>query len=315
MFFISEVIPDRSTPHYQIVKLSNYLIGYFSYICQMIWNETRSVRIAILDLYEGHANQGMRCIRQIIKDWSQQKDLTVECTEFDVRQKNELPDKSFDIYISSGGPGDPLSTRFDDWDIAWCKWVNEMMRWNDNPANTQKKYIFFICHSFQLACRYFNAGLVCKRKSTAFGVFPVHMLTAGKEEVVFDGLRDPFYAVDSRDYQVIQPNHGLLDQMGGQLLCIEKSRPHVPYERAAMGIRFNEYMIGTQFHPEADAIGMSSHLQKEEKRQTVIDSYGEDKLESMLEQLNDPDKILWTYEHVLPNFLNQSVGLLQEVAA
>ena len=54
--------------------------------------------------------------------------------------------------------------------------------------------------------------------------------------------------------------------MGASILCIEKSRPHVPYERAIMAMRFNEYMIGTQFHPEADAAGMSIHLQTEEKR-------------------------------------------------
>lgn len=276
----------------------------------MIWNDNRSVRIAILDLYEGHANQGMRCIRQIIKDWSDRVGLDVQCIEFNVRQRNELPDTSFDIYISSGGPGDPLSTRFDDWDIAWGKWVKDMLRWNSNPANTQKKHIFFICHSFQLACRYFNAGIVCKRKSTAFGVFPVHMLPAGKEEAVFKSLRDPFYAVDSRDYQVIQPNHALLEKMGGRILCIEKDRPHVPYERAIMGIRFNEYMIGTQFHPEADASGMSLYLQTEEKRTTVINSHGEDKLVSMLDHLDDPDKILWTYSHVLPNFLDQAIGQL-----
>ncbi|MBN8877518.1 MAG: GMP synthase [Sphingobacteriales bacterium] len=281
----------------------------------MIWNENRSVRIAILDLYEGQANQGMRCIRQIIKDWAEQNDLDVQSTEFDVRLKNEVPDTSYDIYISSGGPGDPLSSRFDDWDIAWCKWVKEIMRWNSNPDNSQKKHIFFICHSFQLACRYFNAGLVCKRRSTAFGVFPVHMLPAGHEEPVFDGLRDPFYAVDSRDYQVIQPNHGLLEDMGGEILCIEKSRPHVPYERAVMGIRFNEYMIGTQFHPEADAQGMSLHLQTEERKKTVIENHGEEKLASMLEQLNDPDKIRWTYAHVLPNFLNNAIGQLAGVGS
>jgi homoserine O-succinyltransferase len=78
-----------------------------------------------------------------------------------------------------------------------------------------------------------------------------------------------------------------------------------------MGIRFNDSMIGTQFHPEADASGMSSHLQSGEKRQTVIDNYGEDKLESMLFQLNDPDKIRWTHAHILPNFLNQAIGLLE----
>lgn len=277
----------------------------------MRWSDKRKIRIAILDLNEGKPNQSMRCIRQIVNQWAEANETDIHCREFDVRVKNELPDTSFDIYISSGGPGDPLSTRFDDWDINWNKWVNEILRWNDNPSNVLKKHVFFICHSFQLASRHFNAGILSKRKSTAFGVFPVHMLEAGKKEPVFDGLRDPFYAVDSRDYQLVQPNHHVLKKMGAKILCIEKERSHVPYERAVMGIRFNEYMIGTQFHPEADALGMSLHLQTEEKKKTVIESYGEEKLNSMLMHLNDPDKIMWTYSRILPNFLNIAVGMLE----
>ena len=281
----------------------------------MSWTERRSVRIAILDLYEGVPNQGMRCIREIIKEWGESNNLDIKSKEFDVRLKNELPDTSWDIYISTGGPGDPLLSRFEDWDIAWCRWLDTMERWNNNPSTTQKKFVFFICHSFQLASRYFNAGLVCKRKSTAFGVFPVHMLNGKTKEPVFEGLHDPFYSVDSRDHQVIHPNLELLNEMGAKILCIEKSRPHVPYERAIMGIRFNENMIGTQFHPEADAPGMSMYLQTEEKRKTVIESHGEDKLRSMLEHLNDPDKIKWTHSHILPNFLNQAAEQLQPVLA
>ena len=277
--------------------------------------DKRSVKVAILDLYDGFANQGMRCIREILNEWSESNQLDLHTTEFDVRQKDELPDNSFDIYISSGGPGDPLQSRFEDWDIAWCRWLDSMKRWNQNPDTTQKKYIFFICHSFQLASRYFNAGIVTKRKSNSFGVFPMHMLEAGKDEPVFDGLKDPFYGVDSRDFQVIQPNHQLLNEMGAKILCIEKSRPHVPYERAVMGIRFNEHMIGTQFHPEADAPGMSLHLQTEEKRKSVIENHGEEKLNDMLAHLGDPDKIKWTYSHILPNFLNQSIEQMQEVMA
>lgn len=272
--------------------------------------EKRKVRIAVLDLYEGQPNQGMRCIRDIISHWAKQNNINAVKDEFDVRLKNEFPDTSYDVYISSGGPGSPLKSRYEDWDIAWCHWVNEMERWNKNPDNIQKKYILFICHSFQLASRYFNAGLVCKRRSEAFGVFPVHMLEAGKNEPVFDGLKDPFYAVDSREYQVVQPNHDLLYEMGAKILCIEKERPHVPYERAVMGIRFNEYMIGTQFHPEADAKGMSIRLQSDEKKKTVIENYGVDKWNNMMEQLDDPDKIMWTHAHVLPNFLNQAVEQL-----
>ena len=35
---------------------------------------------------------------------SEYKDQLIS-KEFDVRQKNELPDDSFDLFISSGGPG------------------------------------------------------------------------------------------------------------------------------------------------------------------------------------------------------------------
>ena len=82
----------------------------------MGWTEKRLVRIAILDMYEGKANQGMRCIREIIASWAESNQLQAHCEEFDVRQKDDLPDTSFDIYISSGGPGDPLVSRFEDWD-------------------------------------------------------------------------------------------------------------------------------------------------------------------------------------------------------
>ncbi len=262
------------------------------------------LRIAILDLNAGHPNQGMRCIQQILSEWTAANDIDTEVAIYDVRVKNEVPDESYDIYISSGGPGDPLSSRYDDWDIEWNKWLSSIVRYNENPSNYNKKHVFLICHSFQLACRHFNTGLVCKRRSTSFGVFPVHMMQGGREEPVFKNLKDPFYAVDSRDYQVIQPNHKKIKEMGGRILCIEKARPHIPLERALMGIRFNKYIIGTQFHPEADAAGMTIHFSNEEKRQSVIDNHGEEKLRSMLEHLEDPDKILFTYATLLPNFLN-----------
>jgi hypothetical protein len=141
----------------------------------------------------------------------------------------------------------------------------------------------------------------------------MHLLSDGKNEEIFEGLKDPFYAVDSRDYQVLDPNHNRLRQMGASILAIEKDRPHVPFERAIMAIRFNENMIGTQFHPEADAIGMSLHLQTEEKKTTVVQNHGIEKWQSMINQLNDPEKIMWTYAHILPNFLLYAVESLQPV--
>jgi len=49
---------------------------------------------------------------------------------------------------------------------------------------------------------------------------------------------------------------------------------------------------------------MSMYLQTEEKKKIVIDQHGEEKWKSMIDHLQDPDKIMWTYAHVLPNFLS-----------
>jgi homoserine O-succinyltransferase/O-acetyltransferase len=276
----------------------------------MFMNPKRVIRVAIVDLYEGQANQGMRCIREILNQYGEVSDVEMVWDEFEVRLQQLLPDTSYDIYISTGGPGSPLESEGSEWEKHYFGWLHKIEQWNNDPANVVKKHIFFICHSFQLACRHYKVAHVDKRRSTAFGVLPVHMLQDGMDEYVFDGLNDPFYAVESRDYQVTKPYHGRLKEMGGKILCIEKERPHVPLERAIMGIRFNEYMIGTQFHPEADAIGMSMYLQTEEKRKTVVESYGEEKWQSMIDHLNDPDKILWTYSHILPNFLNKAIEQL-----
>jgi GMP synthase-like glutamine amidotransferase len=261
------------------------------------------LRIAILDLYEGQPNQGMRCIRQIIEEWSQTNSIETSYQIFDVRQKHEVPGVEYDIYISTGGPGSPLKSEGSDWEKVYFSWLQEIERWNNDPQNENKKYVFFICHSFQLVCRHYGIGQVGKRKSTAFGVFPVHVTLEGQQDPVFEGLKDPFYVVDSRDYQVTTPKFEKINMLGAKILCIEKYRPHVPYEQAIMGMRFNDYMLGTQFHPEADAVGMSIHLQTEDRKKTVIENHGEEKWKSMVEQLNDPDKIMWTYAHILPNFL------------
>jgi GMP synthase-like glutamine amidotransferase len=273
-------------------------------------DEMKELRIAVLDLYDGEANQGMRCIREIVAAWGKQNDCRIDYAEFEVRNKLSVPDTGYDVYISSGGPGSPLESEGSEWEEKYFNWLQQIEDYNNNVLNETKKHVFFICHSFQLACRHYKIGNVCKRKSTSFGVFPVHMLESGFHEIILEELQDPFYAVDSRMFQVIEPDHEHLQQMGGAVLCIEKERPYVPYERAVMAVRFNEYFFGTQFHPEADALGMSMYLQRADKKQTVIDEHGEEKWESMVQQLQDPDKILWTYAHILPNFLNQSVGLL-----
>lgn len=263
----------------------------------------RPIRVAILDLYEGQANEGMRCIRDLLRRFGNDNYARMEWDEFEVRINNQLPDLSYDIYISSGGPGSPLDSRGGQWEREYFSWLQQVENYNKSADHALKKYVLLICHSFQITCRYYELAKITKRRSTAFGIFPVTMLEDGLREPVFSGLENPFYAVESRDYQVVQPNEERLQASGAKLLAIEKERPHVPLERAVMAIRFNKYMIGVQFHPEADAEGMTMYLQREDRKRMVIENYGPKKWQSMISSLNDPGKIIWTQAHVIPNFL------------
>src|SRR5688572_1897877 len=110
-------------------------------------DDSKTIRVAILDLYEGKPNEGMRCLREILNQFADANHIDIEWDEFDVRLRNEVPDMSYDIFISSGGPGSPLESRYSEWEQYYFKWLNEVERWNENPSNEQKKHVFFICHS------------------------------------------------------------------------------------------------------------------------------------------------------------------------
>lgn len=262
------------------------------------------MNIAILDMYNGRANEGMRCIKMLCGQFLTQDGIEGHYDIFDVRQKNEIPNiEKYDIFISTGGPGNPLPEGHA-WEAKFNQFIDQIFAYN--KVSDEKKYLFLICHSFQIASHYLQFGDVCKRKSTSFGVMPIHRTEDGTEELLFNKLPDVFYAVDSRDYQLIQPNYSKINDFGAKLLCLEKIREHVPLERAVMSIRFSDEVFGTQFHPEADSEGMTRYFLQEEKRMAVISEYGLEKYESMIDHLDDPDKIMLTESIIIPTFLNHA---------
>ena len=273
----------------------------------------KTLRIAILDLNNGVQNEGMRCIKKIVSDFVEREALEYECQVFDVRQHNEVPDLSFDIYISSGGPGSPKPEGLP-WERKFFNFLDKVYKHNRNHHNRVKKHLFLICHSFQLACVHWEIGTVGNRRSNSFGIFPIHQTHYAENERFFEGLPDPFWAVDSRDFQVIQPDQKVLEQMGAKIMCLEKNRPHVALERAVMAIRFSKEIFGTQFHPEADAEGMLRYFMREDKKQVILKNYGEEKYFDMIAHLNDPEKIMLTEQTILPTFLKaayQKIAPLQ----
>lgn len=274
--------------------------------------DTQEIKIAILDLYDGHPNQGMRGFQEIIKRYAATHHLNLSYQIFDVRKNEEVPGTEFDIYISSGGPGSPIDSEGSTWENRYFELIDRLEEHNQT-TDGPKKHVFFVCHSFQLMCRRLQLGNVSLRRSPSFGVLPVNPTESGLNDLVFEGLNDPFYAVDSRSWQVVHPNEEQFKATGATLLAIEKERPYVDLPRAMMAIRFSEYFVGTQFHPEADPVGMTAHLLNDEKKQQVIDEHGEAKYQEMIERLEDPDKILLTQTTMIPNFLDQAILSLQEV--
>jgi len=260
------------------------------------------LKMALLDMNEGKPNQGMRGIRDIAAMYRNIFDID----EFDVRSKNEIPGTNYDVYISSGGPGNPMEGD-GKWDKAWYGLVGDL--WSYNLQHTyDKKYMFFICHSFQMACNYFELGTLAPRKSTSFGIMPVHLTRFGENDEIFGYLNDPLYAVDSRDYQLIQPDLEVFRMNGSKILALEKIRNHVEYERAIMAVRFSDEFVGTQFHSEADPLGMKIHFQKADIRDNVIKNFGQKKYDTMMEQIDDPDKIELTHDTILPKFIENAVN-------
>lgn len=264
------------------------------------------IKIALLDMYNGEPNQGMRCIIDVVSRFSS----VVSFEIFDVRVKCELPDiNKFDIYISTGGPGNPLIGD-GNWDVKYYEFIDSLNKWNNE--NAIKKHVLFICHSFQMACLHFGLATVTKRNDTSFGVMTIHKTKEGLVDPLFEGLADPFYAIDSRDYQVVQPKLSIFAKKGAKIISLEKIRDHVQYERAIMAVRFTEYFVGTQFHPEADPISFVSHLRNKEAKEKIRAMKGKRKFRNMLEDLLDDDKIYRTNETLIPNFLRIAINDLMK---
>jgi homoserine O-succinyltransferase len=270
------------------------------------------IRVAILDMYNNFPNEGMRCIRQLLDRAQLDNGVAFQIDTYNVRATDEVPGLDYDLYISTGGPGSPLATD-DVWESRYFAFIDSLLQ--HNKVSEQKKYLLLICHSFQLVSRHLGIGTVSKRKSTSFGVLPIHLTTDGLQEPVLQHLPNPFYAVDSRDYQLVNLDMNRLEELGATVLCLEKERPHIPLARAVMALRFTPEIIGTQFHPEADGEGMLRHMLTDVRKQQVIDEHGEAKYHEMVSLLSDASTIEYTESIIVPTFLRRAIKQARELVA
>ena len=271
------------------------------------------IKIATIDLYNNERNEGIRCIREIVTDAGKKNsNIDLIYDVFETRYKGDVPDLSYDIFISSGGPGSPFEGENQQWDKDYFTLIDKI--WNYNQKNPeQKKYIFFICHSFQMMARYFQFGEVNKRFINSFGVMPFLKTEEGKNDPLLKDLTDPFYAADIRHWQVVNPNQKMIDEFGAKILSWEIPEEENKDNPAITAVRISNEIVGTQFHPEADPESMLYHFKQDERKKFIIDRYNEDRYWEMIGLLEHPDKIKLTRKTVIPTFINNAVNDLTSI--
>ncbi len=260
------------------------------------------LKIAIVDLYDGHFNQGIKSIIDIIEQFNLCENGVLEYTLFDLRAKNEIPDLSYHGYIFSGGPGSPIDSLGEVWENQFFKLVDDLETSN-NKNGPNPKFMFYICHSFQMMCRKKGLGELTKRNTPAFGLYNAHKTDLIDESGIFSALPEQFPVIDSREWQVTNISISDLLLSECKILAYEKERPHVPLDRCVMAVQFNPFSWGTQFHPEVDLDQLKSYLSVPEHTDKIVEYFGASKLFKTLEALENTSDLKNTKNVILPSFL------------
>ncbi|UCH65868.1 MAG: hypothetical protein JSW63_01670 [Ignavibacterium sp.] len=273
----------------------------------------QQIKVATIDLYNNERNEGMRCIKEIVSEAGDKySEIDLMYDVYETRYKGDIPGDEFDIYISSGGPGSPFEGEGTQWEKDYFNLIDNIYNHNQSSAE-KKKYLFFICHSFQMMARYFEFGTVSKRNMKSFGVMPFSKTEEGVEDVILESLSDPFYAADVRQYQVTEPNNKKIEELGANILSFEIVDDESGIDPAIAAVRISNEIVGTQFHPEADPKSMLYHFKQPERKQQVVERYDEKHYYEMMDLLKQPDTIKLTRKTVIPNFLNTAIEELSKV--
>jgi GMP synthase-like glutamine amidotransferase len=273
----------------------------------------QEIKVATIDLYNNERNEGMRCLKEIVLEaGDMHSDIDLTYDVYETRFKGDIPHDEIDIYISSGGPGSPFEGEGTKWEKDYFNLIDKIYNHNQSSAE-KKKYLFFICHSFQMMARYFEFGKVSKRNMKSFGIMPFSKTDEGYDDTIIAALSNPFYAADIREYQVTYPDNKKIDELGADILSYEIVDDESESEPALVALRISNEIVGTQFHPEADPESLLYHFKQPERKQQVVDRYSEEHYFEMMDLLKQPETIKLTRKTVIPNFLNSAIEELSKI--
>lgn len=265
------------------------------------------LKVAILSMYMNQESQGMKYLRLLLENEAYSfPDLSISYKVFATRESNELPRLSdFDLFISTGGPGDPHDGIGQEWENNYFEFLRNFQA--HNASNGQSKFLFSICHSFQLLCRFFDIAKVVPRPQTCFGIHACRLEKSGKEDALFGKLPDPFLIVENRNWQCVLPDHKKMESLGIQILAKELNPVSAGAEPALLALRISPFWVATQFHPETNPVEMRRVFSEGKKVQEVLAKYGPLKMPETLGFLDQKNPSLFdTFQCLLPEFIKSA---------
>jgi hypothetical protein len=283
------------------------------------------LRLCLVDMNAGVKNEAIRCFHRILDGFRalvQRANPNVELVLSHIQPRNlgEAPPADFDLYLSTGGPGSP----FDGYDDPWCtkyrdfldRLVDDALRGGDVVRSA-----LVVCHSFEIAVAHTRVARMERRATRKFGMMPVYPTPAGRRSPLLSDFGERFFAWEHREWEAVGLDRARLAEIGGELWATEsRVDPDTlalvpgasPKGDGLLVFRFSANIEGTQFHPEADRDGAMAWLVRPEQTAAAVEAYGELTYARMIKSLDDPARLVRTFERFIPGWLGRK---FDEIAA
>lgn len=268
------------------------------------------LRVCLVDMNNGVANQATRCFRRIVDAFGKRvreanPGVDVVFKHVQPRNLGELPTHDDDLVLSSGGPGSP----HDGYDDPWCVGYRSFLNWvveQNLKRREEATQMLVVCHSFELAVLHFAVAEMRKRASLKFGLMPAYMTAQGERADFLAPFGYRLFCWEHRNWEAVGLDASALGKLGGELLATETHATHDKGNQkgeALLAMRFAPGIHGTQFHPEADKPGVMNWIERPEHRVAVQDAYGEALYDRMVKSLGNPERLAKTFALLIPGWL------------
>jgi GMP synthase-like glutamine amidotransferase len=265
------------------------------------------LRLSLVDMNNGVANQATRCFRRIFEGFTQRvlaanPGLPVTLQHVQPRNLGELPGYDSDLILSSGGPGAPSDGYEDPWCTGYRQFIDHVV--DSTIKDSQRSpALFVVCHSFEITVQHFAVARMARREDLKFGVFPAYVTPEGLDSQLFKAFGDRLFTWEHRRWEAVDLDERRLRELGGRLLATESREGGADKGQGLMSFEFAPGVVGTQFHPEADRPGVLAWISQPEHTEAVKEAYGEGLYEKMIKTLSDPTRLAKTYALLAPGWL------------